>query len=379
MKVHREFQIFSCVVALMSGWFSGFGQLSLLSDEFDDSRSLSNWNDINVTEGWGIQPLEWYSIDDSLEGHFQIAPYTSSWFNEWKGSLLFKEVAGDFVITTEVKSRSRSSDNRPQSQFSLAGIMVRAAMNYDDALASWEPNEQDYIFLAMGNADGNCSANKGCHAQLENKTTNNSNSTLQISNIGSNHAQLRVARIGRSFILLYRELPNGEWAVHQRFLRSDLPDTVQVGLTTYTDWPKVNAVGHTFHNRNVLVPGVPNDPAPSVGFEPDLIGDFDFYRIEKYQAPDSLSGATFANDSEVSNEELLEQFGAINTLDCQDRLHITDQINMPFLSARADTMTFSSDLAAGTTALLYGLEVVVEPNVSLFSGVTAEIYPDGCE
>jgi hypothetical protein len=43
-----------------------FGQIQLLNDEFEDSRSLVNWHNINIEEEWGIEQLEHYSIDDSI-------------------------------------------------------------------------------------------------------------------------------------------------------------------------------------------------------------------------------------------------------------------------------------------------------------------------
>lgn len=59
-------------------------QIELLNDEFDDAAFMANWKNINVEEGWNITQLEWASINDSTTGHFQIAPYTSAWFQEWK-------------------------------------------------------------------------------------------------------------------------------------------------------------------------------------------------------------------------------------------------------------------------------------------------------
>ncbi|MFT6809807.1 MAG: hypothetical protein ACJA01_003045 [Saprospiraceae bacterium] len=95
---------------------------------------------------------------------------------------------------------------------------------------------------------------------------------LSITNIPTTHVQLRFARMGSHFVILYRVMPTGDWIVHQRYNRNDFPDTLQVGFTTYTDWNKVEAVGHIFHNQNVLIPGVTSYPAPAEHYSPDLIG-----------------------------------------------------------------------------------------------------------
>ena len=66
------------------------------------------------------------------------------------------------------------------------------------------------------------------------------------------------------------QLPGQDWVVHRRYERDDLPDTLQVGLVTYSDWTKVNDFGHFFHNSNALEPGIQPDPTPGEPFNPEL-------------------------------------------------------------------------------------------------------------
>ena len=54
-----------------------FGQIQLLNDEFNDARSIVNWKDINVEEGWGIDQWDWVSINDSTQGKLQLATHHS--------------------------------------------------------------------------------------------------------------------------------------------------------------------------------------------------------------------------------------------------------------------------------------------------------------
>ena len=302
-----------CLLLLISTL--GTSQLQLLNDEFNNGSSITNWSDNNLIEGWNIQQLAWHNINDSLAGNFQIAPHTCAWFNEWRGPMMYKLVSGDFVVTTEVLVTNRNGVSVPSSIFSLAGILIRSPLSYTNGQAGWSSGEQNYIFLSVGTADNTCTPSP-CVGQLEVKTTVNSNSTLSITDIPDTHVQLRFARIDSAFIILYRHVAGGNWIVHQRYNRPDFPDTLQVGFTTYTDWPKVQGVGVNFHNNNVLIPGVANDPQPGVGFNPDLIANFDFYRIDSVTCPITINCNALTNSGMVSTNDLLGFLGYDSTPYC---------------------------------------------------------------
>ena len=145
MKVFRA--QFALVLLLGTVSLPAFDDLALLTDEFDSSESLSNWKRVFETEGWGNDPLASMNVDPS--GHLVMVPHTSSWYREWRGELTFKEITGDFVVTTDVTPRSRDLSGPPSSEYSLAGIMVRIPR----LMASpeqWTPNGQNYIFLSLG-------------------------------------------------------------------------------------------------------------------------------------------------------------------------------------------------------------------------------------
>lgn len=281
-------------------------------------------------------------------------------------------------MTTEVLARNRINNLRPTSQFSLASIMVRAPQDYGKAPLQWVEDEQNYVFLACGYGQGNCAGE--CQAQLEVKTTINSSSSLNITDIGTNHVQLRVVRIGNAVVVMYREMPEGSWILHRRYDRSDFPDTLQVGLTTYTDWSKVQSVGYAFHNQNTLLPGVSGDPSPETPFDPTLIAEFDFYRLTEFIRPMDLQTADFSNPSEVTNETLLSLLDFQSLPHCPKRMHVLQPfIDIPFINQRADTLKISSKLGAESNLLFTTQCFEGEPEFELSNGASLTVENGGCD
>ena len=278
-----------------------YDDLTILSDEFDAAHSVTNWQRIYQVEGWGNDVLQQFHINTSRPGRMTMVPYTSSWYAEWRGELTFKTVTGDFVITTDVEPRNRTGNGAPGSQYSLAGIMVRAPRAMTSA-AQWTAGGQNYVFLSLGAA-----SNPGTY-QFEVKTTSNSVSTLQISS-GVPRASIQVARIGPHLIMLRRD-EGDVWQVHRRYFRPDMPATLQAGLTVYTDWPVCEAVGFQSQNQFVLTNGLrlPNGAMVS-GCNPDLVAAFDYVRYARLQVPASLAGANFSSAVAVSDGQLLSFLG----------------------------------------------------------------------
>jgi len=283
-----------------------------LNDEFDQSATLSHWQNTNIVEGWNAEQLETYNINTNAADKLYMMPYTCGWYNEWRGPLLFKSVSGDFVFTTEVSTSNRAGNGLPQSDYSLAGLMIRTPLNYPNGAygaGGWTSGQQDYVFLSIGYGDdlAPCTpATNGPHFEV--KSTDNSNSTLCVSPIASTTAQIRLARIGSAIFILYR-LPGGEWTLHQRYNRPDLPNTVQVGFVTYTDWNKWSTYTPSFANSHVIAPGLNPDPSnnPSLPFNPDLVAIFEYARFELPRVPPSLAGVDLV--SSTTNAQLLDFLG----------------------------------------------------------------------
>ena len=301
--------VFSVLVSNSEGSVSSTGatltvnppaadDIAHLSDEFDTPSTRANWQRVFQVEGWGFDQLEQWDINQSHPGRMTMTPYTSSWFQEWRGVQAYKQVTGDFVVTTDVEPTGRSGSGPPNRQYSLSGIMVRTPRNnITNGRADWTPNGENYIFLSMG------AASQPGTAQFEVKTTINSSSNLEITPGGS-RARIQIARIGSAFIVL-RQIDNNPWEVHRRYHRADMPQTLNVGLTTYTDWSTCQQVGYEYHNTNRLDGTHPRLAGGSVTASPDLIARFDYVRYRRPQVPAGLAGSNLADPAQVSDAQLL--------------------------------------------------------------------------
>ena len=262
--------------------------LAPLSDEFDTSSSIAAWQRVHEVEGWNADQLQIWNVDQTQTGRMVMQPHTVVWYENWRGPMVFKEVSGDFVFTSEVVIGDRDdvggsdADDVPDdAAFSLGGLMIRTPRDISDPAVDWSPgsqqddgtnNGENYVFLSLGHAtDGQFS--------FEVKTTRNSQSNLELTPLGgtANTATLRIARVGNAVLTLY-QLPGQDWTVHRRFSRPDMPETMQLGLVTYSDWNKASDFDPFVHNSTVLQPGV-SDPTPNEPFNPDLVVGFEYARF----------------------------------------------------------------------------------------------------
>ncbi|MCA9207520.1 MAG: hypothetical protein KDA55_04155, partial [Planctomycetales bacterium] len=292
-----------------------------LSDEFDNAASIVDWQRINEVEGWNADQLNVWDINTTQPGQMVMQPHTVVWFDDWRGPLVFKEVTGDFVITTRMQIADRDdiggsdADDVPgDGQFSLGGLMIRTPRPIENGAADWQAGSgvddgtndgENYIFLSMGYANG------GNHLSFEVKTTRNSDSQLELTALGQtpNEVELQIARIGSSVIVLHRLPGEADWTVHRRYTRTDMPETLQVGMVTYTDWEKANDLPPIVHNATVMDPNVIADPSPAQPFNPDLTAAYDYTRFARPEVPAGLAGLDLANPAQVSDGELLAFLG----------------------------------------------------------------------
>ena len=268
---------------------SAADDLAPLSDEFNDASTLAQWKRIYAVEGWGANQLELQDINTTRPGRMVMMPFTSTWYNDYRGELTFKEVQGDFVVTTDVEASQRGGTGPPRSSYSLAGIMVRVPRAITSP-AMWHAGGENYIFLSLGMAD------RPGNFQFEVKTTLNSNSVLDKTIATGGHAVIQVARIGPHLITLKKD--GGVWSVHRRYYRPDFPSIVQIGMTTYTDFNTVLSYSPLMHNSMVIHGG-----------NPDLVAAFDYFRFERPRVPAALLNANFTDNS-VSEAQLLTFLGA---------------------------------------------------------------------
>jgi hypothetical protein len=178
-----------------------------LDDEFNDD--LADWEIVNASTA-DVQVLS---------GSLVIEPHALSlWFNASAGVLVAKRIAGDFVVTAPVFTRSVSSPSDPPSPaFRLGGLMARA------------PNsaEEDYVFIVFGADDADVS--------VETKSTDDAVSEYMGPPWPSGQGELRICREGARFTLLLRDSSASPWIQQAVFTREDLPNTLQVGALAYAN------------------------------------------------------------------------------------------------------------------------------------------------
>ncbi|WP_197994660.1 putative Ig domain-containing protein [Gimesia panareensis] len=290
--------------------------LTALSDDFESAATLSDWQRIYQTEGWSSDQLETWDINQSQPGRMVLTPYTTVWYQDYRGPMAYKEITGDFVVTTQVHISDRDEigdsdlDDVPNgSQFSLGGLMIRTPRDITNPEVDWSPgshqndgtnNGENYIFLSLG------WGNSGNQFQMETKTTRNSNSSLVLQNMGNNSTlNLQIARIGDSVYTLY-QIPGENWVLNSRYHRPDLPETLQVGMVAYTDWTKANDYDPFYLNNNALYPGG-FDPTPFEDFQPDLVAGFDFIQFDRPEIPPDLQGLDLR--TQTTDQQLLSFLG----------------------------------------------------------------------
>jgi hypothetical protein len=266
-----------------------------LSDEFGNAGSLGDWQRNYMVEGWGAaaNKLETWDINTSRSGHMRLMPVPCTWFNHRTGPLAFKTVTGDFIATIRLDVRRRGGlPGRPQSDFTWGGLLIRAprALTQSSPIPDpgpnvvlpWPPNgtyttqwnftPENYIYLASGFGTNAASANTNLW-HYESKITTNSNSIFYsgITGIPLNESvsTLQIVRIGQTSLLLRRH-GNGAWIIQERYTTSNLPATVQVGLTAYTNWFHIAAQQEFHHNRTA-----------ATGGNPDIIADVDYLRLRR--------------------------------------------------------------------------------------------------
>lgn len=222
--------------------------LASLSDEFSSAATLSLWSNLHPSR---VQTLD---IGASAAGHLTITPIAlaqNAWYSDSYAPLIYKNVTGNFVVETSVRiGRRTDMALAPTGQFNQAGFVVRDA-------AGTSPGAQRWVMYNIGYQDS--------AVAREVKTTRNGSpatlSTLYLNNTpaGSTVVRLRVCRIGSTFHFFHRHPSESAFVEEQytattrvsgngasmptpgtssgmplRFLRTDLPATLQVGVMTGT-------------------------------------------------------------------------------------------------------------------------------------------------
>jgi hypothetical protein len=264
--------------------------LAPLSDEFDNAQSLTHWRNLATVDGYPNQ-IETVDVNTTSPGQLFVVPYTSTWFEDYRGVYLYKDVTGDFDATTRIQATGKHGPI-PDRTFSLAGLMARAPRTVTPA--TWTPGHENWVFITTGYGDNE--PRRAGKQQIETKTTVNSHSVLELVPVKTGWVDLRVVRIGPTFLMLYRP-DGGAWTLSKRYTRPDLPATLEVGLNAYTNWEAIDGDAATFNRTLVTQPR----------FAADLQVHSDNIRFHRPQV-DGSARAKIAGGG-LSNAEWLQAIG----------------------------------------------------------------------
>lgn len=195
-----------------------------LSDEFNDAATLANWQSLATNSTTAIT----IDIDSSTPGHLVMVPSNirhtgqpnnNGWYANGRGPYLYKEVSGDFIVTSYIiASNVQDAGGAPTGDYNSAGYVLRDPASVSGS-ENWIMFNHGYQTAASGGL------------ATEGKTTVNSSSVLTLTATGGvNSGQLTVCRIGDHYYMYKLMDGMADWELDHAMVRPDLPDTLQVGL-----------------------------------------------------------------------------------------------------------------------------------------------------
>lgn len=248
---------------------SRYDALTKLSDEFNKASTLQQWIRHDQTEGWPSQ-IDRLDIDKTHRGSLTLVPYTGTWYGDYRGVYLYKEVTGDFVVTSRLKVTGKKTDI-PTGIYELAGLLVRAPKTI--TAETWEPNQENWLYLNFGTPDHTD------HMVLDSKTVVNSGYTWEEIPAPTGWVQIKIARIGSAFFQFYKYDHQKKWTFLKRYDRPDLPDTLQVGMNAHGNTDKSFGMDPKTFNSTLF-----NGPEEHA----DLVAEFDYVRFQTPDVPESI-------------------------------------------------------------------------------------------
>lgn len=253
----------STLAGIALGVLTMIPSASLAANAGDDLAPLSTvFDEPSALEGWQTHQVDGFSAkwrEPRIEdGRLVLEPTSSGWFEDMQAGHLYRGVKGNFVVTARLRVEGTAAQ-LPQTLFSLAGIFIRAPRPGLTA-ANWAPGGENWLFFSTG------TAYPAGTPQFEVKTTYNSLSTLRIHPADAVYAggvtrdvDLRVARQGELFSLLYRVEGQETFTLLDQFIRPDLPQVLNVGLTAYADWGSAAPIYPDFARYNTEAPALAGD------------------------------------------------------------------------------------------------------------------------
>ncbi len=197
--------------------------IAALSDEFDRPDSLKNWKNLSDAERLPNR-IEKIDIGKTSPGQLVIVPQSGAWAGGYHGVYLFKEVKGDFVVTTRLKVMGKTG-GEPASIWTISGLLLRAP---GDLKVPLDQRKENWIYLMTGRGPAN-------DRVVDNKSTLANNHVWDITPAQPGWYELRLARLGSLFVAMCRP-DGGDWVLRRRIFRADLPETLQAGINVTSDF-----------------------------------------------------------------------------------------------------------------------------------------------
>lgn len=261
--------------------------LAECSDEFDSGKKNSGWRFLNEQCGLPQRPLKVGAGD----GKLTMEVSTSVWYGDYRGDLLYRDVSGDFVVTTRLSSAAKVDGSLARS-FAMSGLMIRVPTGRD-----WKPAQENWVLLALGR---NPEKSKPV---WEMKVTIDSDSEMKFGDWGGESAELRLARIGDGFIGLVRKPEaDARWEIvgRVRVKGLDAGTSLAAGITGFCDTvPCLEQKDVKKFNLNKVA-------NPRLGMK----AHFDFVRFQRVQTPKSWKGKDAWDAQEVSDAAVLSLLGS---------------------------------------------------------------------
>jgi hypothetical protein len=207
-----------------------------LSDDFSGAQLSSCWMLINGAAG---NPLITTSVAGGALHLRAMGNQNGVWFQGSTKSLLYKVITSrNFKVTTTAHPRKATAAAAlPTKDLHVGGLMVRNPSSAGGAT-------ENYLFAMVGHSENN---NGVVHQGVEFKSTVGGCSNWNEPDWGNSadapDAQLRICRLGADFRIYNRVPGTATWTLapppmgcagnmvqNGVLTRSDLPDTVQIGL-----------------------------------------------------------------------------------------------------------------------------------------------------
>ena len=289
-------RIFACILALLIPFTAvASDELAPLSDEFESGASLAQWKLFHETHGWPNK-IKQIDVNESVAGALHLQPHNSAWVRDLNAPFLYREISGDFDVRARVRVRGNETAT-PMDTWALGGLFARVPTPVRQD--NWEPRRENWLFITTG------AAHVPGEPVTETKSTVNSSSSLKLRPFVSGWVELRLVRVGNSYIAMARADGDKQWQVRDRFYRINLPPQVQVGIVAYTTSKK--------EPRRPENPNIINNQVDA-DLPVDMLMDVDYVRFRRPRinyGNDWYRGVTENRlaDYDVSNEEVLRLLG----------------------------------------------------------------------